>query len=237
MALFSLGCGDLRLATAGMVVGGAIAFPALTRLLPAGTLSGRRGLPAAVATVGLLGFAFFGAEAFVPLSLIEVRGQSTMVSGIALTAATIMWTTGAWMQARVAARRGRRQLTIGGLLLLIVGIAGVTLVLMPVVPVAVAALAWGIAGLGMGLAYSTTTLVVLESAPPGEEGAASSAAQLANVLGTALGTGIGGSLVMLATASGAHSTRIGIALVDASAIAAALLALLTARGLPTRPPP
>jgi MFS family permease len=236
MALLSLGCGDLRLATAGMVAGGAIAFPALTRLLPPGTLRGRRGLPAAVATVGLLGFAFFGAEAFVPLSLIEVRGQSTMVSGIALTAATIMWTTGAWMQARVAARRGRRQLTIGGLLLLIAGIAGVAIVLMPVVPVAIAALAWGIAGLGMGLAYSTTTLVVLESAPPGEEGAASSAAQLANVLGTALGTGIGGTLVTLANAWAAHSTRIGIALVDAGAIVAALLALLSARGLPARPP-
>jgi hypothetical protein len=84
----------------------------------------------------------------------------------------------------------------------------------------------------MGLAYSTAMLVVLECAPAGEEGVSSSAAQLAFVLGTALGTGIGGTMVALASASAANSTRIGVALVDASAIAAAALALLAARGLP-----
>jgi len=86
------------------------------------------------------------------------------------------------------------------------------------IPAGIAAIAWGVTGLGMGLAYSTATLVVLESAPAGEEGAASSATQLANVLGTAVGTGIGGAIVALATGSAAHSPRAGIVLVDASAI-------------------
>lgn len=235
-ALFGLGCADLRLAAAVTVVGVGLALPALTRLLPTGTLRARRGLPAAVATVGLLGFAFFAAEAFLPLSLTEVRGQSTMVSGLALTAATLTWTAGAWIQARLAARASRRRLTAGGLLLIIGGVAGIAVVVTTAVPVAVAALAWGIAGLGMGLAYSTVTLVVLESAAAGEEGASSSAAQLAFVLGTALGTGIGGTMVALATTSAAHSTRTGIAVVDASAIAATMLALLTARALPAAGP-
>ena len=229
--LFGLGCADLRLVAVMVVAGIAMALPALRHLLPPGTLRGTRGLPAAVATVGLLGFAFFAAEAFLPLSLTQVRGQSTMLSGIALTAATLTWTTGAWIQARLAARVSRRRLTVNGLLLIVAGVAGIGVVAATTVPVSVAVVAWGIAGLGMGIAYSTATLVVLESAPTGSEGAASSAAQLANVLGTALGTGVGGAILIVVSALPASSTGAGIVVVDASAIAAAMLALLTARRL------
>jgi MFS family permease len=229
--LFGLGSADLRLGALAVVLGSTLALPALARLLPAGTLRAAPGLPAAVATLGLLGCAFFAAEAFLPLSLTDIRGQSTMVSGIALTATTIMWTAGAWVQARLVSAGNRRRLTAGGLLLIIAGIAGIAAVATTTVPVALAAIAWGVAGLGMGLAYSTATLVVLEAAPAGNEGASASAAQLANVLGTALGTGVGGAIVMWAAVPPAQSTRTGIALVDASAIAAAMLALLTARRL------
>jgi MFS family permease len=235
-ALFGLGCSDVRLAIPAIVAGGTLALPALMQLLPAGTLHAERGLPAAIATTGLLGFAFFGAEAFLPLSLTEIRGQSTTLAGIALTAATLTWTTGAWMQARLAAGGSRRRLTTHGLLLIIGGVAGIAVVVTTTVPVALAAMAWGIAGLGMGLAFTTATLVVLESAPAGEEGVCSSAAQLANVLGSALGTGVGGAIVALATTWPAHSARTAIALVDATAIAAATVALLAARGLPAARP-
>jgi len=235
-ALFGLGCADLRLAAVMVVAGVALALPALTQLLPPGTLRGARGLPAAVATVGLLGFAFFSAEAFLPLSLTEVRGQSSMMSGIALTAAALTWTTGAWIQARLAAGASRQRLTIVGLLLIICGVAGIAIVAMTRVPVSLAVLAWGVAGLGMGIAYSTATLVVLESAPAGGEGAASSAAQLANVLGTAVGTGVGGAILVVMAGLATSSTRAGIALVDATAIAASMLGVLAARGLPGAPP-
>jgi MFS family permease len=234
-ALFGLGCREWRLAAATLVVGIAVALPALIRLLPAGTLRARHGLPAAIATVGLLGFAFFAAEAFLPLSLTEVRGQSTTISGLALTAATLTWTTGAWIQVRLAGHESRRRLTAGGLVLIIGGVVGIAVVIMTTVPVAFAAIAWGVAGLGMGLAFSTTTLVVLESAPSGEEGLWSSAAQLANVLGTALGTGIGGAIVALVTASAANSMRSGVVAVDAAGIGVAMVALLAARRLPAAP--
>lgn len=234
-AMFGLGCGDLGLAVAMIAMGLVIGLPPLRRLLPAGTLRAARGLPAAVATVGLLGFVFFAAEAFLPLSITQVRGRSTTVAGIALTAATVMWTSGAWMQAHLVARGSRRRLTVSGLLLMIGGVAGIAVVAVSAAPVALAIAAWGIAGLGMGLAYSTATLVVLESAPPGSEGASSSAAQLANVLGTALGTGIGGAIVAAQSARSPGSIGIGVAVIDAIAIAAALVALLAARQLPGNP--
>ncbi len=54
------------------------------------------------------------------------------------------------------------------------------LVFQPFVPVLLAPLTWSLAGLGMGFAFSTISLVVLDTAPAGQEGTASSAMQLAN---------------------------------------------------------
>ena len=48
----------------------------MRRLLPEGTLRAAPGMPATVATMGLLNLACFGVDAFVPLALVEVRGCS-----------------------------------------------------------------------------------------------------------------------------------------------------------------
>src|SRR6266542_624937 len=105
------------------------------------------GLPAAVATAGLLNLAFFGVDAFVPLALTVGRGQSATVAGIALTAATIFWTAGSWVQAHIAQQQSRRRVTSIGLILIAAGIAGAIAALAPTVPVVVVPIAWGVAGL------------------------------------------------------------------------------------------
>ncbi|MEO8603300.1 MAG: MFS transporter [bacterium] len=235
LALSAPQFGSPPLAGLCVVVGALIAIPALRRLMPPGTLRARPGLPATIATVGLLSAAFFGAEAFLPLTLTEIRGQTTMMAGIALSAATVSWTSGAWVQARLAPRRDRRRLTVVGLLAMLLGIAGLLPVLIPTTPIAAAIVTWAVTGFGIGIAYSTTALVVLESAPRGGEGAASAALQLANVLGVALGTGVGGAVVAMGTDAGWSASR-AIAVVDVATILAAALALLAARGIPARPP-
>ncbi len=217
-------------------VGLLVGLPALRRLLPAGTLRAAPGLPAAIAAHCLLNLAFFGVDAFVPLALTSGRGQSASVAGLALTAATITWTSGAWVQAHLAARASRRLLVIGGLLLIVLGIAGVAATLLPAVPVLFAALGWAVAGLGIGLAFSTHSLVVLESAPAGQEGSSAAALQLANVLGFALGAGIGGVIVGSTSASGAVSLS-GLLYQDLLMVGVALLAMLVARRLPERAAP
>lgn len=217
------------------LVGGGLALgvPALRALTPPGTLEARPGLPAAIAAMALLSFSFFGAEAFLPLALTTVRGQSTTMAGIVLTAATLAWTAGAWTQARLDASWTRRGLAVLGLLLTFTGVAGTSLSLLPSVPIALASVTWAIAGMGIGIAYSTITLVVLESAPAGNEGSASAAMQLGNVLGVALGTGLGGAILNMAPSSNGTQV-IGIALVDISAVIAAGLGAVAASRLPAR---
>ncbi len=222
------------LIAAGLTVTGAgLALPALRRLLPPGTLRAAPGLPAAIATIGLVNLAFFGADAFVPLALTSARGQTATAAGLALTAATVAWTAGAWIQAHLAARRGRRLLVIIGLALIATGIAGIVVGLVAAPPVALMVLAWGVAGLGMGLAYSTITLVVIERALPGQEGAASAAMQLVNGLGIAIGTGLGGTVVAYASRRNA-TPRAGIVLQDLLMIVVAAVAAVTASRLPGR---
>ena len=83
------------------------------RLTPPGTLRAARGLPAAVLMRGILTFTFFGVDAYVALALVEWRGLTAIEAGIALTAATLTWTSGSWIQARLAPRYAARALRPG----------------------------------------------------------------------------------------------------------------------------
>ena len=181
LTLAGLQIQPVALAIVVALSGLAVGIPSLHRILPGGTLKAKAGLPAAVAAMGLLSLGFFGGDAFLPLTLISIRGQSTLVAGAALTASTLAWTAGSWLQAKLALKQSRRLLVTAGLLLIILGVAGIACVLIPAVPVLVAIVAWGVGGLGMGLAYSTISLVVLETAPADQQGSATASMELASV--------------------------------------------------------
>ncbi len=213
-SLFTIGLGASPppLAAALLAGGLACAIPALRQLLPAGSLGFAPGLPAAIALMALLNLVFFGVDAFVPLALTTLRGQHPSITGLALTAATVTWTAGSWLQAAWVGRFGRAQFVGVGLALVALGIGGVAATVLPAVPVFVALLAWAVAGLGMGLAYTTLSLVVLDEAPAGEQGASTAALQLSTMLGTALGTGVGGvAVAALAPAAGIQAHAVGMA--------------------------
>ena len=186
-----------------IVVGILIGFPAFRRLTPSGTLRAARGLPSAVLLRGVLTFAFFAADAYVALALQDWRGTSATESGIVLTAATLSWTAGAWIQARWIGRIGAPRFVRLGFGTVAVGILGFAAILSPAVPIAVGVVTWAIAGLGMGFSYSPLSLLVLRDAPPESQGTATAGLQLSDVLGTSLGTGVGGALIALAHRDGA----------------------------------
>jgi hypothetical protein len=73
---------------------------------------------------------------------------------------------------------------------------------------------------------------MLELAPSGQEGNASSSMQLASVLGSGLGTGTGGALIALMQLQGG-GVQDALLLHFALMLAIILLALATARGLPS----
>jgi MFS family permease len=234
LLLGALTVGPLPVAIGLAVAGAFLALSALRHLLPPGTLLLRRGRPSVVATVFGIAFAFFGTEAFVPLTVVDVRGGSVTLGGLALSASAVTWTIGSWLQARAAAAGIRRALVTSGAGLIGAGIVITALVLVPGLPVLVAALGWAVAGLGMGLAYSMLALMVLETAAPGEEGFSSSALQLMFTLGTAFGAGVGGAVVATADA-GLVPLASAIGIVDGLMLLMAMVALAIALRVPRGP--
>jgi MFS family permease len=230
-ALSALTVGVPLLAVALAIVGLWLAIGALVHLLPPGTLRLAPGRPAAVAAVFGIAFAFFGTEAFLPLTVVQIRGGSVILGGIALSAAAVTWAAGSWLQARASDAGLRRPIVSAGAGLIAAGIAVISIVLVPGSPVLVATVGWTIGGLGMGLAYSMLTLLVLETSTPGEEGMSSAALQLMFTLGTAFGAGIGGAIVALAD-RGILPLAGAVAVVDAVMIAAAMLALAVSLRVP-----
>jgi MFS family permease len=212
-------------------VGMCVAVPALRRLLPVGTLAARSGLPATILSRGLLTFAFFGADAFVTLAITTVLHHSTTTASVAITGATLSWTMGAWLQARLSDRWEGRRLIRCGLALVLVGIAGMVLCLRPGVPVVEAILAWSVAGLGMGLAYAPTSLMMLREASSSRTGWASASLNLSDVLGTALGAGLGGAALVAASHRG-WSISTGLTIAFSIAGVAAIVALGVSTRLP-----
>lgn len=182
---------------AAVGLGGAI--PALRRLIPAGTLLARRGLPAAIATRGLFVAAYFSADTYLVLVLIELRGYSAAVAGLAIATGSLAWTACAWVQARLdrrdggAGRAGRIQIGVAALLAGALGMA--------LVPwwgagaLALALIAHLIAGMGIGLAHPSVGAFAFARAREGEAGAISAALLLADSFTPAVAIGLGGALI------------------------------------------
>ena len=181
------------LIAAGILLG----LPPFIRLVPTGTLRARAGLPADVLARGVLTFAFFGTDAFVPLAIQNVRHESVTYTGFVLTASTLSWTAFAWVQQHYVHRLGPRFFVRLGFCCIAVGIVGVAASLSSSVPVWTVVVSWSIGAAGMGFAYVPLSLVMLDAAEPGREGAASAALQLSDQLGFALGTGVVGAAVAL----------------------------------------
>ena len=185
-------------------VGLFLAIPALKTLLPPRTFVLGRGLPSVIALRGLLAFGFFGTEALIPLGLSTQRDVSPSLVGLALTVGALAWVLGSWIQDRAESMsRGslahRAVRAAAGLVLIVAGMGAVGLVVIsPGAPVVLAAAAWAVAGLGMGLAYPATTLTALGLATPGDEGSAAASLQVAETVGVAVGTGVVGALFALA---------------------------------------
>jgi MFS family permease len=228
-ALAALSSGVALAAATGGIAGGALLAVSMRRLTPPRYLSARPGLAATILSRSLLTCCFFAGDAYVPYAIVTVRHAPTTLAALALTASTLTWTAGSWVQARCIARWGPRRLVRPGECLVALGLGAMCVVLLPSVPPALAIAAWALAGAGIGTAYAPLSVTTLDRAAAGEEGRATSALQLCDVLGQAIGIGVAGAIV-------AGSSRIGhgpgVALAFSFAIAVAVTGVIVGAWLP-----
>jgi MFS family permease len=210
---------------AEIAIGGAIALPALVKILPAGVLRAAPIVPAALATKFLLAFAFFGTEGFLPLALTEIHSTTATYAGLSLTTAALSWSGAALMQARLADRHSSRMLGMLGCSIVAVSIGSLHSVLDPHTTPALALGLWAMAGAGMGIAYNTISTTAMAHSPKGKEGELSTSLGVADALGISLGTGVAGALIAFGDrASWATSDSLGIAWLGMGAVAAVAVA-------------
>jgi MFS family permease len=198
---------DLLALAVGAVGVGALVL-GLRPLLPRGVLRAARGLPAVVASRGLLAGAFFGMDALLPLTLTRVHGFSATAAGIPLTAGALGWAVASNVQGRLPQLPRERLLRIG-FVLLAAGLAGTSLAALPGPGGWPAYASWTVAGLGMGLGMPSVGVLLLAQSPEHRRGADSAALQIADVTASALSIGLGGVLVAGA-AAGALSLPVAV---------------------------
>ncbi|HSK26884.1 MAG TPA: MFS transporter [Jiangellales bacterium] len=218
-----------------LVVALSLVVPTVPRLLPRGTLRFARGLPTVVAMRGVLAGAFFGAEAFVPLMLVEERGLSATLAGLALTGGALGWAAGSWYQGRPRLHVPRYRLVQVGSGIVAAGITGMAFVLLPVVPVPVAALTWTLGAVGMGMSMASIAVLLFELSPPEDQGANSAAVQISDALFSITFVGLGGVIFNATHRPGGDTEPAVFATIFAVMIALALLgAAVAGRMRPAR---
>jgi MFS family permease len=195
LLLLGLNKATLEVGVPLVSIGSVVALLAMRNILPAGTYRIAFGLPAAIVTTGLLNMIYFGVESLLPLSLVVVHHQSVAVAGIVLTTASLTWVTGAWIQEHFAFQTTSVRTATVGLLFIAAGISCVIVSLFANIALTLAILGWTMSGLGIGLSFTTLSLVVLKKAPKGQEGSTTASMSLSNALGMTLGAGIGGALI------------------------------------------
>jgi MFS family permease len=209
-----------------LVIGLAMLLAALPQLMPPGFLRFRRGLSQVIQTRGLLPGAFFGAEAFVPLMLVEQRSIPLFQAGAVLTVGAVGWTAGSWLQSRPWLPIRRDVLITLGCCSVAFGLMLVTLVAcVPTLPYVLVAVSWVFGGLGMGLATSSTSLAVMSLSTTSEQGRNASSLNVYDALGSAIFIGVAGAIFAALHPGGNLALTFGF--VEGSMAVVALLAVLT----------
>jgi MFS family permease len=211
----------------GLLIGGlAGLLVALPPLMPPGFLRFHRGLSQVIQTRGLLSGAFFGGEAFVPLMLVEQRGVPLLQAGAVLTVGAVGWTAGSWLQARPWLRIRRDALITLGCWSVAIGLALVALIaFVPTIPYALVAVGWICAGLGMGLAVSSSSLAAMSLSAASEQGRNASSLNVYDALGSGIFVAVAGTVFAALHPSGNLTLTFG--LVELSMVLVALLSVLT----------
>jgi MFS family permease len=178
------------------LIGIGLALPPLRRLLPAGALRLARGLPTVVVLRGLLTAAFFGAEAYLPLTLTRLHHGTPTLVGLPLTVGALGWSAASWWQGHRPSVN-RVTLLTAGFCVVAAAVCALALLADTSVSLWVAAPIWALAGSGMGLAMPTVSVLTLRLSPAEEQGANSAALQLTDVIGSVLAIAAGATIINL----------------------------------------
>jgi len=191
------------------VAGLLIMIQPLRKLLPEGTLSARRGLPATIASRGFFVASYNATESYVVLALTDVKKLPADMAGLIVAAGALSWSAAAWLQSKFDAKdhgMGRKKRVTIGIGFMIIGVAAVILAVgLPEGGIIFAVISQLFTGFGIGLAHPTTGAIALQHTKTGEEGEISASLQFTDAFSPGVSIGIGGALIAVS-----HSLNLGL---------------------------
>ena len=191
---------------------------ALRPLVPRGTLTVRRGLPATVLLRGLVAAAFFSTEVYLPYLLQERYGLPPWLAGLILTVGALAWAGASAVQGRLGEHISHAAVMRVGTIMLMAGLAVQLVNAWLLLPVPVAAAGWLVAAAGMGLVFPRISTLVLGYSTERDQGFNSAAVSITDAAGGATAIAFAG---LLFTAFGAAGGGFGAALALSAALAVA----------------
>ncbi len=129
--------------------------------------------------------AYTGAGVFLPLYLVQVRGEATTQAGLVLSVGGFMWTVGSIFASTRTGRWPIRLALIGALLVAVAGFSIAAQSALGNLPLPLIYLTWAGAGFGVGLAMLHLTNWALVYSPAAQSGVVSGATQTMRMLGSA----------------------------------------------------
>ena len=235
LALVAVQDGVLRLSLAGAVeaaLGFAVLLVAVRQLLPAGSLRFVRGLPTSVMMRGLIASAFFSAEVFVPLALVETRGLTVTQAGMILATAAVMWASGSYVQSRLPGDLDRSNAVRIGAAIVTVCLLTLPASVLTGLPPWIAAISWAIGAFGMGLSIPSASVQVMRLSPESDLGRNSSAIQIVDSVMSVVVISVLGVGHAIAVASGGATATTYATLWCASAVVSICAVLVAPRMRP-----
>ncbi|QWF22672.1 MFS transporter [Nocardioides sp. LMS-CY] len=202
----------------------------LRRLLPAGALVARRGLPSVIDTRGLLSASFFCSEAYIVFVLQDHWGLTPGTAGIALMVVGLTWAGASQVQSRLGERVSHVAAMRCGSGLALLATTALALVVAIDGPWALAIAAYAVAGAGMGFGYPRTGVAMLAASTDADRGFNSAALSIADSLGGALALSVSGIVFGVANRAGADPFLSVFVLASAIGVLAVVTAARTAPG-------
>ena len=149
--------------------------------------------------------AFFGVDGLLPLLFFQDRHLSLATAGATLTTAAISWSLGSWINSKFTLKSRRSLILLIGSTTALIGVTGTALSIYFDLSTLLVIAAWTVTGLGMGGIYVTISVTTLDFAPDEEVEVVTSAIALADLTGIAVGTGIVGTFVSIASSTHASN--------------------------------
>jgi MFS family permease len=217
----------LPLLVAGLLAAAAFAYAergAAVPVIPRETWLGRGPVGSSLLATMFYTGAYTGAGVFLPLYLVQVRGESTTQAGLVLSVGGFMWTAGSIFASTRTGRWPIRLAWAGALLIVIAGAFIAAQSLLGNLPLPLIYVTWAAAGCGVGLAMLHLTNWALVYSPAAQSGVVSAATQTMRMLGSAAGGALMGA-VLNAIGTDPDHLRLSIAAIFSLA---ALIALVPA---------